>query len=255
MSTYRVSLDVFEGPLDLLLHLIVREELDITLISLAVVTDQYLAYLAELREVSAAGLADFLVMAARLLVIKSRVLLPRPESEKYEEEEDWEGQLLEQLREYKRFKDVASDLRNIEKAGLRSYPRVAPPPQIERRIEAGDVAVDELIAAFRRALETHPPAPPVDDVVAPIIVHIADCIENILARVKRYRRLRFSTLMRRARSSLEIIVTFLGMLELIKRQRLQVSQERPFGEIYLEARQAEPEADIPPIDLSEYGEQ
>lgn len=241
MTTYRVDLEVYHGPLDLLLRLIEREELDITTVSLAVVTDQYLAYLAEIRERSAAQLADFLQVAGRLLVLKSRVLLPRPE-DKAEGDELLadEDDLVAQLREYKRFKETAAKLKEIEASGLRTYPRAAPPPRMEPRLKPGEVGIEELVAAFRQVLDAQPPTQPVDDVVAPLSVHIRDCIALILDRVARYRRARFSTLLRSARSRQEVIVTFLALLELIKQQRVRASQERPFGEIYLEAREPEP---------------
>ncbi|MHB1317726.1 MAG: segregation and condensation protein A [Anaerolineae bacterium] len=241
MTTYRVDLEVYQGPLDLLLRLIEREELDITTVSLAVVTDQYLAYLAEVRERSAAQLADFLQVAGRLLVLKSRVLLPRPEEQAEGDEllAD-EDDLVAQLREYKRFKETAAKLREIEASGFRTYPRAAPPPRIEPRLKPGEVGIEELVAAFRQVLDAQPPTQPVDDVIAPLSVHIRDCIVLILDRVARYPRARFSTLLRSARSRQEVIVTFLALLELIKQQRVRASQERPFGEIYLEAREPEP---------------
>ena len=158
MTTYRVDLEVYQGPLDLLLRLIEREELDITTVSLAVVTDQYLAYLAEVRERSAAQLADFLQVAGRLLVLKSRVLLPQPEEQAEGDEllAD-EDDLVAQLREYKRFKETAAKLREIEASGLRTYPRAAPPPRMEPRLNPGEVGVDELVAAFRQVLDAQPP--------------------------------------------------------------------------------------------------
>ena len=253
MSEYQVALKVFEGPLDLLLRLIEREELDITLVSLAMVADQYLAYIADLRHRAAADLADFLVIAARLLLIKSRVLLPRPEDEEEEEDsEDLATDLVQRLREYRRFKQAAQALQVMAELGRRTFPRLAPPPQVERRLKPGDVTVDDLAEAFRKVLESHAPAPPVGDIVSAITVHMGDCISNILDRVRRYQRVRFSTLMRQARSRLEVIVTFLAMLELIKQQRLTVTQERPFGEIYIQARELDPQADVPPLDLSDY---
>ena len=254
MSTYQVSLDVFEGPLDVLLRLIEQEKLDITLVSLALVTDQFLAHIASLHDVAAANLADFLVIAARLIVIKSRVLLPKPQIVEDEEEEDWGAQLVERLREYKRFKGVASRLRDTEELGLKTYPRIAPPPHVEKRLRTGDVTLDELFEAFKRALASHPPVSPVDDVVTPVVVRIADCIKTLLTQVRRHGRTRFSTLMRRARSRMEIIVTFLALLEMVKQQRVRTTQEQPFSEIYIEARKPDPDADIPPLDLSEYGE-
>lgn len=255
MTEYRVSLDVYEGPLDLLLRLIEQEQLDITKVSLVLVTDQYLAHIAQMAEVSAASLADFVAMAARLLVIKSRALLPRPVTATDEEEEEDPGELLaRQLLEYKRFKQVAAALRSMEEQGRREYARIAAPPQIETRLKPGDVTVDELAAAFRRALESHPPSAPVDQVIAPVTVHIVDCIQDLQRAVRRYPRVRLSTILRRARSRLEVIVYFLALLEMIKQQRVRAIQERPLAEIYVEAREPDPEADIQPMDLSEYGE-
>ena len=255
MTEYRVSLDVYEGPLDLLLRLIEQQQLDITKVSLVLVTDQYLAHIARLQEVSASDLADFVALAARLLVIKSRALLPKPEPPADEEEEEDPGeQLARQLIEYKKFKQAAAHLRELEETGLRGYPRIAAPPQIESRLKPGEVTLDELAAAFRRALETHPPLLPADQMLAPVVVHIADCIQHLARAVRRYPRIRLSTVTRHARSRVEVIVYFLAVLELIKQQRLRAVQEQPFGDIYLEAREPDPEADIPPLDPGEYGE-
>lgn len=251
-----MALDVFEGPLDLLLRLIERQELDITKVSLALVADQYLAHIALLRQLSAAHLADFLVIAAKLLVIKSRALLPPPEApDEEEEEEDLGEQLAQQLREYKRFKEVCAQLRQIEESGRRAYPRLAPLPKIEPRLRPGEASLDELVAALRRALAAHPQLPAVDSVVSPVVARVADWMQTISALVQRYHRVRFSTVMRRARSRLEVIVTFLALLELIKQQRVRALQEQPFGEIYIEEREPDPEAAPPPTDLSEYGEE
>jgi segregation and condensation protein A len=249
-----VALDVFEGPLDLLLRLIERKELDITLVSLALVTDQYMAHLAGLRELSAEGLADFLGIAAQLLVIKSRVLLPQPEEEQDGEDEDWEDDLVYRLREYRRFKEVALQLGEMERVGHRAFARVAPPPRVQRQPVFGQASVEELVQALKRALEAHPPAADVDEVVSPVTVHISDCIRAILTNIQPASRIRFSALMRRAGSRMEIIVTFLALLELIKQQRVRATQAEAFGEIYLEARAPNPDDEIPPTDLSEYGE-
>ncbi|MCD6302361.1 MAG: segregation/condensation protein A [Anaerolineae bacterium] len=254
LEAYRVRLQVFEGPLQLLLRLIERQELEITKVSLALVTDQYMAHIATLRQVTAGDLAAFMVIAAKLLVIKSRSLLPQPEKETADEQEDLGEELAQQLLEYKRFKEVASELREIEERGQRVYPRLAPPPKIEPRLHPGEATLTDLLTAFVKALEAHPPLPEVDAVVAPTTVRIQDCMATIQSLLAKQGRVRFSTLMRRAHSRLEIIVTFLAMLEMIRRQVLRVTQDTPFGEIHLEARDPDPDADIPPLDLSEYGE-
>jgi segregation and condensation protein A len=239
MSSYTVSLDIFTGPLELLLRLIEAEELDITAISLATVADQYLDHLDELQRVEPDGLADFLVVAAELLVIKSRVLLPQPEDDEDEEAQDWESDLVSRLQAYKRFKEVAGRLGEIEEKGHRSYVRLAPPPEIEQRVEPGQGEIEDLLQALEEILERNPPRSPVEGVVSRLVIHIDDCIQNILTQVRRQKRVRFSAFMQEARSRLEIIVTFLAMLELIKQQRIRVSQEETFGEICLERGQGD----------------
>jgi segregation and condensation protein A len=254
-SVYRVALEVFEGPLDLLLRLVEREELDISQVSLAIVADQYLAHIALLRQLTAANLVSFLTIAAKLLVIKSRSLLPPAEDELAEEEEyDPAADLTRQLLEYKRFKEAAVRLRTIEETGLHTHSRAASPPKPEWALLPGEITVSELLTAFKRALEAHPPFPAVDSVVAPVAVHIADCMQTIRNLLQQHARLSFSSLLRRARSRLEAIVTLLAALEMIKQQRLQAVQEQLFGEIYFEERQPDPEAEIESTDLSEYGE-
>jgi segregation and condensation protein A len=253
--TYQVALDVYEGPLDLLLRLIEREELDITLVSLARVTDQYLRHLEGLRERSAAHLADFCVVAAQLLVIKSRVLLPRPASVALSDEEEEADDLVERLKEYRRFKQAAAQLGELEDAGERTYTRLAPLPHIEPRVQPGEAQPSELLAALQRVLAERPVQQAVDRVVAPVTVRIGACIENILAHVERRGEVRFSALMHNARSRIEVIVTFLALLELIKQQRVRALQPQPFGEISIVARQPDPAEEIPATDLSEYGEE
>ena len=234
-EVYQVALPVFEGPLDLLLHLIEREELDITAISLVQVTDQYLAHLQRLKKVDADSLADFLVMAARLILIKSRALLPRaPALPGEDEEEDPGEQLARQLREYKRFKDVANQLAVLDELHRRSFVRIAPPPRSQSRIDLEGVTLEALLEAVREALMVAPPAPPVGEVVPRFIITVAERVNSILTSTEGGQRLTFLSLLTDTRSRLEIIVTFLAVLELLKRRRITVVQDQPFGEILIE---------------------
>jgi len=245
-STYRVTLEVFEGPLNLLLRLIECQELDITQVSLAAVADQYLAHVARLQEASAADLADFLVVAAKLLVIKSRSLLPIDEEEPDDpEEEDVGEDLAQQLLEYKRFKEVANNLREIEAAGLRTFTRVAHPPQVAMRLQPGVVTLTDLLEAYNQVLADHPPEGSVDGVVTPLRVSLFDCIKAIRELLRGRQWARFSSLIRRARSRTEIVVSFLAVLEMVKQQRLRVTQEHLFGEIYLEEREPSVKVSLP----------
>lgn len=230
-TPYRLKLTVFEGPLDLLLQLIENRELDITTVSLAQVTDQYLEYIGLLQEIEAGALAEFLVIAAKLLLIKSRLLLPQPPGLE-EEEEDVGQELARQLLEYKRFKEAALTLRQREAQGLRAYVRVAPPPELPRRFDLEGVSVDDLLEAVRQALQAHP-APPVSEVVAPFVISIADKMAEILDSVAERGRVSFQRLLAESRSRLEVIVAFLALLELIKEHKVVVRQERLFGDIFV----------------------
>lgn len=232
--TYRVKLEVFEGPLDLLLGLIRRQELEITAISLAAVTDQYLAYMQQLQEIDPEALAGFLEVAAQLLLIKSRYLLPRPaDGPLAEDEEDPAEVLAQRLREYARFKEAARALQERDALGLRAYVRIAPSPNLPRRVDLGDVSIDALLAAVREALDAQP-ASPVSEVVEPITVTMDQRIEVIRRALHAGRPVTFRSLLRDCRSRIEIIVTFLGLLELMKAGEIIARQDVLFGEIAIE---------------------
>ena len=240
---YQVRLEVFEGPLDLLLHLIEKQELDITKVSLVAVTDQYLAYISHAEDINADNLADFLVVAAKLLLIKSRALLPAPPASLTEEEEDVGDELARQLREYKLFKELAQQLRAREEQGLRAYLRLATLPDLEKKLEPNEVSLEDLLNAAREAFALQAPAAPVNGVVKPVTISVADRIRHIETLLNRKGSFSFQRLLRRARSRPEIIVTFLALLELIKGRRVQVQQEKLFGEIWVSRL----EAAVPPV--------
>ncbi len=229
---YQIQLPVFEGPLGLLLQLIEREELDITTVALAQVTDQYLAYLAEMEQRQAKDLTDFIVVAARLLFIKSQALLSRP-AEMAPEGEDVGDELVRQLREYKRFKKLAGLLREREKQGLRGYVRVAPLPHVDPHLDMDGVTFLDLVTIVQEALDALP-ASPAGDVVAPPTVTIGEQIAQIEERLARHSQIRFREVLSEAATRVELIVTLLAVLELIKQDRARVRQEQLFGEIVIE---------------------
>lgn len=238
---YQVELPVFEGPLDLLLHLIEREELDITQVSLAQITNQYLGYLAQLSERDPDSLADFLVIAAKLLLIKSRVLLPQPPAASAVDGEDVGEDLVRQLIEYKRFKEAARWLRELDEQGLRSYIRLAGIPPLEPTVDLGDVTLDDLLEAVREVLAIKPPGPSVDNSVPPVTISIANQMEVIEKATASGRRVSFRALLDQATSRLEIIVTLLALLEMVKQLRVRMQQDLSFGEILIVGA-AQPEA-------------
>lgn len=235
-DAYQVTLPVFEGPLDLLLHLIERQELDITQVSLAQVTNQYLEYLAHVSERDPDNLADFVVVAAKLLLIKSRVLLPQPMVPPPLEEEDVGEDLVQQLIEYKKFKEVARWLQALDAQGQRSYVRLGTAPHVERNVDLGEVTLDDLLVAVRQALAIKPLEPLVNGVVAPITITIAEQIELIERESARGHPISFRRLLERATSRVEVIVTLLALLEMVKQLRVTVRQDRLFGDILIVRR-------------------
>jgi segregation and condensation protein A len=232
---YQVTLPIFEGPLDLLLHLIERQELDITEVSLAQVTNQYIEYLAEISERDPDHLADFMVVAAKLLLIKSRVLLPQPPAAASSDEEPDPDDLVRRLVEYKRFKEASRWLQDLESQGLQSYIRMAAPPRLEHSVDLGNVTLDELLAAVRQVLVVTPPGPSVNGTVAPISVTMSGQMNLIERETRRRRAVSFRRLLEQAESRLEIIVTLLALLEMVKQQRVTMRQADSFGDILIVA--------------------
>jgi segregation and condensation protein A len=240
-SAYSVDLPVFAGPLDLLLQLIEHDELEITRISLAQVTGQFLGYIKVLETLKIADIADFIAVAARLLLIKSEALLPRP-VERQPGEEDPGDELARQLIAYKRYKEIAGNLADRTGLGLRTYLRLAPPPKVEGKLDLSGVTTRDLLEAVRRALATAPDKPALATVVAPPKVTIRDQIRVIARSLQAGGgRTSFQRMLSAAASRMEVVVTFLAVLELIKRLRVEARQDELFGEIAL-------------VSLSEWGE-
>ena len=232
MSRYRVELPVFAGPLDLLLHLIERDELDITAVSLAQVTGQYLEQIRQLGEDQLEGLIDFISIGARLVLIKSRALLPRPPMlPGGEDEEDPAEALLRQLRSYKRFKAAAQWLDARQRRGLRTYLRVAPPPRLDEHLDLSGVSTATLLAAMQAVLARVETKEESLDVVRPRQITIEDQMGKLRHRLGRGRSFFFADMLINPRDRTEVAVTLLALLELIKRRKAQVQQTHLFGPI------------------------
>jgi segregation and condensation protein A len=239
---YQVELPDFQGPLDLLLHLIEQEQLDITKISLARVTDQYLVYLDVLREIDPDELTDFLVVAAKLVLIKSEALLPRPPASMLdEEEEDVGDELARQLQTYKQFKEIAAQLQQVELKGRRCFIRLAPPLKIEPKLIPGEVSLADLLEAARQAMAIKPPEPVVDEVVSRQVVSIGQQMALIRQQLTRGEHVSFQQLLVQSYSRIEVIVTLLAVLELIKRQVIRVDQSELFGDMMIRKNNQVPE--------------
>ncbi len=227
---YTVQTPVYEGPLDLLLDLIERAELDITAVSLALVTDQYLAYLNNMEELNADEISAFLVIAAKLLQIKSEALLPRPPAREPGEEDAGQA-LVDQLRLYKRFKEIGGWLHGRQDANLRTYLRIAPPPKVEPKLDLSNLTLEKLVSAAETAFARDAAKEPLGTIIAPPRVTIREKIDLIAKIMRDVQRSTFRALVNDGASRLEIVVTFLAMLELIKRYRIDVHQEGLFSDI------------------------
>jgi segregation and condensation protein A len=229
-AAYTVLLPVYEGPLDLLLDLIERAELDITRVSLGQVTDQYLEYLRLIPAHDLADLASFLVVAARLLQIKSEALLPRPPTREPGEEDPGDA-LARQLIAYKKYKQVAVLLAERESAGLRTYLRRASPPAVEAKLDPTGLSVDALRRAMIELLAEAALGPQLSEVVAAPVIRIRDKIRMLLSALRQDGRTTFRDMLSGARSRLEIVISFLAVLELVKRHQVVVQQAELFGDI------------------------
>lgn len=235
---YRISTEVYEGPLDLLIGLIERAELDITRLALAQVTDQYLAYLKTLQERNAAEVSAFLVIAARLVQIKSAALLPRKPVEAPEsDEEDLGEALARQLILYKRFKELGSFLGDREARNLRTYLRLSPSPHIAvtPQLDLSGLTLSDLVATARDVFSGDLRLPELSQVVSLPRITIRERIISIVDALKLARSSSFRSLLSARTNRLEIVVTFLAMLELIKRRVIAAQQESPFGDIQIES--------------------
>jgi len=230
---YTVHTPVYEGPMDLLLDLIERAELDITTVSLATVTDQYLTSIKDLERLNADEISAFLVIAAKLLQIKSEALLPRPPA-RVPGEEDIARSLVDQLKLYKRFKEIGGWLNERQEANLRTFLRVAPPPKVEPKLDLSNVTLEKLVAAAQEAFAKERNKQPLGVIIAAPRVTIREKIELITKTMNEVGRSTFRGLLNQGASRLEIVVTFLAMLELVKRYRLQARQEGLFSDIELD---------------------
>jgi segregation and condensation protein A len=232
-SGYTVQTAVYEGPLDLLLDLIERTELDITALSLAAVTEQYLDYLHQLEEMHADEISAFLVIAAKLVQIKSEALLPRPPV-RLPGEEDSGALLVEQLKLYKRFKQVATLLAEREAKNLRTYLRLAPPPKIEGKLDLSNITLADLIEAAGEVYAKDAAKQALGTVISAPKVTIREKIELISRKLGATEHARFRELLGEKPSRIEIVVTFLALLELVKRYRVAARQETLFADIEIE---------------------
>jgi segregation and condensation protein A len=242
MENYRVKLDVYNGPLDLLLYLIRRDELDIHDIPIARITSQYIEYVQVLKDVDPDLAGEFMVLAATLLEIKTRMLLPSPPPEEEVEDSlglDPRSELVRQLLEYKAFKDAAGELGASAEAQAMKFPRQPVLPEGDsRELDLEDAQVWDLLDAFGKLMDAIGQRPTHHQVIyddTPIELHTAD----LLDRINREGPLSFDRIFQGGLARVEIVGLFLALLELVRQKKVRARQDSNFGDIYIELRPAE----------------
>ncbi|MFH0738500.1 MAG: segregation/condensation protein A [Candidatus Omnitrophota bacterium] len=231
--SYKIKLEMFEGPMDLLLYLVKKDHLNIYDIPIAKVTEQYLQYIELMRLLDLNIAGEFLVMAATLIQIKSKMLLPAEENQQIQEEEDPRQELIKRLLEYEKFKEIAQNLREREVNQQEIFKR----PKLDNKEEgqpAGtevyfEASLFDLIAAFSQALEDVP-----KEIFYEVIKDeftIEDKVHTILHMMLVENSVQLSKLFKEAKNKIEIVVTFLAILELIRMKEIVARQKGFFGEI------------------------
>jgi segregation and condensation protein A len=237
MSEYRVNLDIYNGPLDLLLYLIRREEVDIYDIPIARIMEQYVQHVEVLQRLDPNLAGEFLVMAATLMEIKSRMLLPSPPPEEAEQEGveiDPRAELVRQLLEYKAFKDAAGDLEQAASQQALKFPRGPADVQgaKEAELDLEDAQVWDLLDAFDRMMAAIGQEPGRHEIIyddTPIELHATDIVD----RLQREGSMAFGRIFEGRNNRSEIVGLFLALLELVRQKRVLASQEGSFGEIFV----------------------
>ena len=242
IGDYSITTPVYQGPLDLLLQLIEKAELDITTLALAQITDQYLSHLRQIQDCPADEVSAFLVIATKLIQIKSEALLPRPPTRQPGEDDPGDA-LARQLIAYKRYRQIAEFLSERESADLRSYLRLAQPIKVDGVVDLSDVTLLDLVTAAQQIFSQANLKIHLSNMVPPPRVTIREKIALLATALRHHKQISFQSLLTSHQNRLEIVVTFLAMLELIKRHLVQASQDNLFGEIKIDATENWNESD------------
>ncbi len=245
-----VKLQVFEGPLDLLLHLIDKNKIDIYDIPIVEITDQYLEYIKQMQREDLNIMSEFMVMAATLLDIKCRMLLPKEVDEEGQEEDPRE-ELVQQLLEYKMYKYMSYELRDRKgEASMMAYKNPTLPPEVLAYREPvdteellGDLTLEKMHTIFKSILRRQ------EDKVDPIRsqfgeiqqeeVSLPEKMNDVEAYARKHRHFSFRSLLKRQCSKVQLVVTFLAILELMKVGKIRISQEHIFDDIIIDSLQSE----------------
>jgi len=228
-----VMLETFEGPLDLLLYLIRRQNMDILNVNVSHITKQYMEYITLMKAMRFELAAEYLLMAAMLAEIKSRMLLPRHESDD-EDEDDPRAELIRRLQQYERFKQAAEDLDELPRMGRDTYGSNVAPPKLDDKKIHPDLSLQELMLAFSEVLrrsdmfESHQ--------IEKETLSTREKMTYVLSQLSGERFTPFEALFNNQEGRLGVVVTFLAIMELIKEQLVELVQNESFGSIHLKAR-------------------
>ncbi|MEW6675138.1 MAG: segregation/condensation protein A [Nitrospirota bacterium] len=225
---YSIKIPVFEGPLDLLLHLIRENKIDIYDIPIALITHQYLQYIKMMKELNLEIAGEFLVMAATLIYIKSRMLLPPNEDAPSEEQEDPRLELVHRLLEYQRFKEAALGLKEREEEWMKVFRRE--PVSDDAEFYLFDINLFDLLDAFKKILDK---APPEIVAITKETLTVKDRISMIIEMLEGQEAIRFEEVFKEGITKVQLIVTFIALLELIRLGLVKAYQEREFGNIWI----------------------
>ncbi|PLX26521.1 hypothetical protein C0581_04280 [Candidatus Parcubacteria bacterium] len=229
MNNIRVQFKEFDGPLDLLLSLVDEKKMEITEVSISSVTEPFLGYLDTLEEKDAQELADFLVVAAKLLLMKSRTLLPQ-----FAPEEDDGISLEDQLRLYRRFVDVSKKVNTLWlDDSKKSYGRVEPPVRSDEVIKPENMSQDTMHASMVQLVKRLAPPKPLPETQIDKTVSMKEKIDTLHKLLKKGKEVSFQTLLSDASTKTEVIVSFLAILELVKQKDIYLQQDNHFSDIVI----------------------
>lgn len=235
---YQVRLDVFDGPLDLLLFFIKRDEIDIYDIPISRITKSYLSYLDMMRQLNIGIAGEYVRMAATLMRIKARMLLPQPVSEEDEDYEDPRSELVQMLLEYKQYKEASEHLQVMEAEQRRHFPRRTDLSYIDTEVHPeevlSDVTLYDIMRTFQRLLSEIPE--PVTHNIKRFNTNIKKQGDYLMKRLQRNGTLLFSEVMKELKEKIPIIVTFIALLDLMKQQKVTVLQAETFDDLQIKPR-------------------
>ena len=234
---YKIMIDEFEGPMDLLLHLIKKDNIDIIDISIEKITKQYLDYIEEMENLNLDIASEYLIMAAELLEIKSSKLLPKQEND--EVEEDLEANFINRLIEYKQYKEITQQFKELEETRKEIYTKI--PDSLneykeDSKIDLGDTTIDDLVNAFSKFLNRKEMEKPLNTKITTKEYNIDERSYEIKKILKKNKRMNFRELFDVYRKDY-IVVTFLAILSMAKKQEIEIKQDNNFNDIYLSLKE------------------